>query len=129
MDEFRVVAGEDGYELEARVLAVGRDLLVVISGGELPHVGAVSIAQPRPSLRDPSKTSATASVFCLLGHKEDGIAKATAEILAARLDTNVVVTAGAHWQDLTSDGIAAVLKNASRLVDKILAKLGRHPNL
>lgn len=73
--EFHLKTRESSYNIEAHVRLIGQDLLVAISGGEKPHIGAVSVAQPRPSLKDPKHTSATASVICLIGHKEDEIAK------------------------------------------------------
>ena len=57
------------YDLEASVQKIGENLLVAIWGGELPHIGAVAIAQPRPSLKDPDRISSTASVFCLAYEK------------------------------------------------------------
>jgi hypothetical protein len=47
---------------------VGADLVVTIGGGSRPHVGAVAVAQPRPSLKGDGTVSATASVIALLGH-------------------------------------------------------------
>ncbi len=117
------------YDLEASVQKIGENLLVAIWGGELPHIGAVAIAQPRPSLKDPDRISSTASVFCLVGHKEDDLAKATAEILAATLNTTVVVTAGIHWDNLDAGGIRKVLQNSEILIDLLLqetASLSSH---
>ena len=114
---------EKEYNLEASIQRVGGDLLVAIWGGERPHIGAVAVAQPRPSLRDPQSTSATASVFCLVGHKEDELAKAASEILASVLNTTVVVTAGIHWDDLSPEGIQRVVKNSEILIDLILERL------
>ena len=121
--EFTVVTNEGSYDLEAGVRLIGEDLLVAIWGGERPHIGAVSMAQPRPSLKDPEATSATASVFCLLGHKEDELAKAASEVLAAALNTAVVVTAGIHWDNIEPEGIQKVIRNSKILVDLILDKL------
>lgn len=121
--EFAVATREGSYDLEASVRRIGEDLLVAIWGGEKPHIGAVSVAQPRPSLRDPAVTSATASVICLLGHKEDDLAKAAAEILAATLNTQVVVTAGIHWDDLDEAGIQQVIRNSQILVELILERI------
>lgn len=83
--QFQVKTEEDAYNLEAAVLRVGVDWLVSIWGGVKPHIGAVAVAQPRPSLKDKEVTSATASVFCFLGHKEDVIVKEASEKLAASL--------------------------------------------
>jgi hypothetical protein len=112
------------YVLEAEALRIGPDILVYIWGGERPHIGAVAAAQPRPSLADANRTSATASVLCYVGHKEDGVAKEVAETLAARFDTNVVVTAGIHWDDLPADGIKTVLARCREITDALVQGLG-----
>jgi len=120
---FNVKTNEGTYDLEASITFIGQDLLVAIWGGEKPHIGSVAVAQPRPSLKDPNVTSATASVFCFVGHKEDELAKAASEILAAALNTQVVVTAGIHWDNLSYQGIQKVVRNSEILIDLILDKL------
>jgi len=120
---FKIKTNEGAYDLEASVRLIGQDLLVAIWGGEKPHIGAVAIAQPRPSLKDPEITSATASVICLPGHKEDELAKAVSEILAAALNTPVVVTAGIHWDNISKGGIQKVIENSKILVDLILERI------
>ena len=121
--DFTVKTNEGVYDLEAGVRLIGQDLLVAIWGGEKPHIGAVSVAQPRPSLKYPEVMSATASVICLPGHKEDELAKAASEILAAALNTPVVVTAGIHWDNISKDGIQKVIENSKILVDLILERI------
>ncbi len=128
MTAVTVKTTEGLYDLEASVRRIGENLLVAIWGGELPHIGAVAVAQPRPSLQDPDRISSTASVFCLLGHKEDDLAKAVAEILAAALNTTVVVTAGIHWDNLDAEGISRVLQNSEILIDLILQKTASFPS-
>jgi hypothetical protein len=118
--EFTTRTETGAYDLTANVRRIGRDLLVAIWGGEKPHIGAVAVAQPRPSLKDPDVTSATASVICYVGHKEDDLVKASAEILAAVLNTRVVVTAGIHWDNLDQKGIDTILKNSKAIVEMIL---------
>lgn len=109
--------------LEARWLWAGADLLVLVTGGQRPHLGAVAMAAPRPSLADPETTSATTSVFCYPGHKEDELAKALAQRLAAGLGVKVTVAAGAHWDHLTGEDIAQVRANALALGDLLLVAL------
>jgi hypothetical protein len=89
-------------------VAMGNDLCVVIAGGELPHLGAVAVAQARPSLQDKTKLSATTSVITLLGHKEDVVATRVAHALAARLNKNVVVCCGIHVDDIRPDELMFV---------------------
>lgn len=117
--EFHIRTDEGEYEVEAHVRSIGRDLLVAVSGGEEPHIGAVAMAQPRPSLKEPRRTSATASVFCYPGHKEDDLAKHAAERLAAAFNTRVVVTAGIHWDNLSEEGIRKVVENCGVLLDLV----------
>ncbi len=121
--EFTINTNEGEYDLAASVRQIGQDILVAIWGGDKPHIGAVAMAQPRPSLRDPDVTSSTASVFAYVGHKEDELAKAAAEILAATLKTNVVVAAGIHWDNLPPEGIQRVIENSNILVEMILEKM------
>jgi len=111
------------YDLTANVRLIGQDILVAIWGGEKPHIGAVAVAQPRPSLKNADVTSATASVICYLGHKEDELVKAAGEILAAAFKTNVVVVAGIHWDNLDEKAILRIIKNSEILVDLILGKI------
>ncbi len=123
MEEFTLKTNEGEYDIEAYVRLIGRDLFVAIWGGERPHIGAVAVAQPRPSLKDPEVISSNASVFCFLGHKEDDLAKAVGEILAAALNTNVIVTAGIHWDNLDETGIGKVTRNSKILVEMVLDRV------
>ena len=124
--DFTLQTATGKYDLEGYVRLIGTDLLVAIWGGERPHIGAVAIALPRPSLKDPLKGSATVSVFCFLGHKEDELAKRAAEKLSAALQTSVTVTAGIHWDGITQAGIRQVLKNSEKLVELILDRMLQH---
>ena len=123
--EFRIKTKEDVYRLEAFVMEIGNDLLVAIWGGERPHIGAVAVAQPRPSLRDQSAVSATVSVFCYVGHKDDVIAKEAAERLSAALNRNTTVTAGIHWDNINEAGIKTIVENSRQLVNMILDEMSR----
>ena len=114
---------ENGLELKARALWAGEDLVVVLTGGEKPHVGAVAAAQPRPGLADAAKTSADASVITYGGHKEDLLARSTALELASALGVKVVVTAGAHWDNLDAEGIATVESLARKITARLIAFL------
>lgn len=107
------------WVIEARAFRIGEDVLVSIYGGEKPHIGAVAAAQPRPSLADPARSSATASVLAYVGHKEDEVAKRAAERLAALLGTRVVVTAGIHWDNIDAQGIATVTERCEEILRKL----------
>lgn len=109
-------AGAGALRVEVQAQWVGADLVVTIGGGTKAHVGAVAIAQPRPSLKGDGRVSATASVITLLGHKEDELARWAALHLAAKLNRTVVVTAGIHIDDASIDQIIQLDADARRLV-------------
>lgn len=114
---------EPDYVVEAEAVRIGPDILVYVWGGERPHIGAVAAAQPRPSLADPSKTSATASVLSYVGHKEDGVAKEMAEAISARFNTNAVVTAGIHWDNLPADGVQIIVDRCQDILGQLIDAL------
>ncbi len=120
MKEFLISIGEGLYEIKAVGRPVGGDLIVSISGGTKPHIGAVAIGLPRPSLREPSVISSTSSVFTLVGHKEDTIAKRASERLAAGLNTVVVVTVGIHIDEISEEGIQKMVQTCDEVINSIL---------
>jgi len=119
IEYFQVQEGE--YPINAMWQRIGEDYLLSVWGGKA-HIGAVAMAQPRPSLENPARLSATASVFCYIGHKEDEPAKRISEKLAAALGTKVVVAAGLHWDNISPDGIKQVVRNVDALSELILAQ-------
>jgi gallate decarboxylase subunit D len=94
---------------------------VNVLGGSVPHIGAVAVGIPRPSLARPGRRSATTSVLALVGHKDDELARSMATELACGLGMTVVVTAGVHLPHARASDIAAVLRNASDAAKAILA--------
>lgn len=122
MKRFLVEISKDRFKIHGLVQEVGQDILVSIWGGTQPHIGAVGIAIPRPSLKNEKKWSATSSNFTFIGHKEDTLVKTISERLAARLRINVVVTAGIHWDGISFKEIKAIQNLTQKLSDQILEK-------
>ncbi|MCK5551656.1 MAG: hypothetical protein KAJ09_00835 [Deltaproteobacteria bacterium] len=123
MKRFRVAHQEGPYRIHAEVLFVGDDLVVSIWGGSKPHVGAVALSIPRPSLENPAKISSTSSVLTRLGHKEDEIVKKVAENISAALNKVVVVSAGIHWNNIPDEGIGTIQSICETLTDQLINKV------
>lgn len=123
MRRFLVEISKGRFKIHGFVQEVGQDILVSIWGGTQPHIGAVGMAIPRPSLKDEKKWSATSSNFTFVGHKEDILVKNISEKLAAQLKRNVVVTAGVHWDGMTSKEIKTIRNLAQKISDRILKKI------
>lgn len=118
IDYFQIREGK--FPVSASLQHIGEDYLLSIWGGKA-HIGAVAMAQPRASLSQPGRISATASVFCYLGHKEDEIVKRISEKMASALGARVVVTAGLHWDNISPDEIDQIVHNVDALVELILS--------
>ena len=128
-NEIYVCTQAQSFVIEARAFQIGADILVSIWGGERPHIGAVAAAQPRPSLADENRRSASCSVLTYLGHKEDEIVKLVSEQLAANLDTHVVVTAGIHWDELGQNEIRIIKSRIEEIICQLTAKLKKQEYL
>lgn len=109
----------DKFPVEALLQRIGDEVLLSIWGGKA-HIGAVAMAQPRPSLSDPEKISSTVSVFCYTGHKEDDIAKKAAGEIASALSVRTVVAAGLHWENLSQTDVLKVVEIVEALIKKII---------
>jgi hypothetical protein len=119
MKKFELSTSGGKYPIHSISILLGEDLLTCLWGGTKPHIGAIALALPRPSSADPTVTSSTASVLTMLGHKEDMMVKAVAELLSSRLNKNVVVTAGIHWDHLNETAIREIEDNCALLADMI----------
>ena len=77
----------------------------------------------RESLREGGEPSASASVLCVTGHKEDELARQTALRFAARLNCRVLVSAGLHIDRAAERDIALLLDNCRAALDLALERL------
>ena len=123
MYSFNVAAGEGAHRVEVWGALLGVDLCLCIGGGEKPHIGAAALAVSRESLRGDGGISASASVLCVPGHKEDELARETALRFAAGLDCRVLVSAGLHIDRGTEADISLLLGNCRTALELALEKL------
>lgn len=112
----------DRIKINVKAFLVGEDLCVIISGGDSPHIGCVTLSVPRPSLSDLDRNSATTSILNLLGHKDDEAAKYVSHTLSSRLNRNVVVTCGIHVDNITSEEIQVTISLLKELTDTLIEK-------
>ena len=121
MNEY--AASVAGQPLRLRCVRMGEDICLTLCGGEREHMGAVAVAQPRPSRADPARTSATASVVALPGHQEDMLARELALKVAATLNVAVCVACGIHLRHPTPAMLDEALTASRDLVDAFLAEM------
>jgi len=122
----RVVDSDSGRVLDAWVREIGDDVVVVVGGGDRPHVGCVVLAVPSPG-RGASGFAPSCSVLTIPPHKEEPIARAVAECVCRRLGRVTVVTAGVHEDDIDRDGITTYLRLGEELGEAVAANLAKEP--
>ncbi len=120
---FHFSAGAGRHRVWGAAFLSHGGLVVTLVGGEVPHVGAVAVSIPRPSLSNARMRSATTSVLAIPGHKEDELARPLAAELACALGRTTVVVAGIHIRRARQEDIERVVGNAGRALEAIIAKV------
>ena len=121
--QLKVSEGKGKYKVDLFALKTFEGLIILATGGEKPHVGAVAIAIPRPSLKNPKRTSVTTSTFTLVGHKDDEIAKIVAEAIAKEFNEVTVVVAGIHIEKAQEKDINQLVANTKKAVKNLIHEL------
>lgn len=106
--------------VEMAVYDTGEGIIVHLTGGDKPHVGAVVLSIPRPSLTDAGRLSCNSYVLPVLGHRDDELAREVGEMLCRRLGQRVVVVAGIHVEGAGTDEIEKVVAGAVELAERFL---------
>lgn len=97
-------------------IEVGRDMLIIIKGGEA-HIGAVSTAYP--VRKDPFLVKVeTTSVP---GHKEHLLSEKFARHCTEQLHRSVTVVMGIHFDGLSMDEINTIVTITESMVESFLA--------
>jgi hypothetical protein len=113
------------YRLQGTIIFLDNDDVIVVVTGGRDHIGAISLAVPRPSLFDQNRLSAESSVLTMLGHKEDELVKYVSEKIASTTGRNVVVIAGVHYDGLARDDLEIVRKQWVVLTEKIIIHINQ----
>jgi len=118
-------AGTGRFLVRLLVTVTGNGLVAQLMGGEEPHIGAVVLSVPRPSLATPGVLGSNSFVLPLVGHKDDEIAKPVAQEIAVNYGRPVVVVAGIHVEDASSEDIEQLTVNCWKTVQLLLENIKR----
>jgi hypothetical protein len=129
MDVIFQLSETDPTALRVTVAEVGADLLVVVDGGDRPHIGAVSIGIPHPSMHDLQETSSTVSVFNLTGHRDDRVSSPLAREIAREFGRTTVAVAGIHIDEADDDAVNGVLARMKDMRGDVIAGIRDKLNL
>lgn len=112
--------GEGRCKISLTLQDTGDGINGLLIGGDKPHIGGVVLALPRPSLRGEG-WSADVFITPVPGHKDVEVARMVADSLARELRCSVVVTAGIHTDNLSSEELNQIISHCDILIKAALA--------
>lgn len=99
--------------IEAWLTWRGKDLLVTVTGGDAAHIGSVSVCRMcggEPRLEK----------ILLPAHRDDVVGDKFAQALAQRLNTTVCVVSGIHFDGVSKQDIAEIVRASDEMLVRIL---------
>lgn len=111
-----------GKLLRLQAFCVGEDWCVICSGGERPHVGAVSLSQAYCSYG--GKPTADLSCVSVHGHKDTELGNLLARHIAKTTGKNAAVICGIHYDDLNHEQIGEIVALCREMCDIALKSDG-----
>ncbi|WP_180994754.1 hypothetical protein [Clostridium sp. chh4-2] len=115
MDEMKMdfTAEQGRIKTEAHLTEAGNDLLVFLSGGDTPHIGAAVCCDAGGNVREAA----------LPEHKDQVVMKIMAERLSRAVGCNVCVAGGIHIDGITKEQIHTVMELCERLTSEIIGSI------
>ncbi len=107
MEELKVK--KKGIYISAKVVYVQDDILILVYGGDKPHIGSCLLANQR-ELKS----------ICFKHHKDDILLGIMANKLKKHTSKNICLTGGVHIDGITKKQIQVVLKLGEKLAKKIV---------
>ena len=101
------------WKVDLNSFEMGDDLVLMLTGGNKPHIGAVALAIPY-------KQTSSASLLSVYGHKDGEIAKPLAEKVSKEIKKTVIVIVGIHLDNATKEDIEKLINNSNSEVEKFL---------
>lgn len=114
--------GEGRVKIDLQALLTGQGIQILVTGGEKPHIGAVVLSVPRPSLSGKG-ISCDSWITPVLGHKDNIIAQELSEFLCKKINQVVVVSAGVHISNAQPHELELIIENVKSLSHELLSNL------
>ncbi|UPT77782.1 hypothetical protein MN086_01235 [Sulfurovum sp. XGS-02] len=105
-----ISVGEGRYSVRLKSHKIGKDRLVIITGGEEEHIGSATLIESKRHLKTMIKN----------GHKDHIVSEKTANIIYDRMGEDLLVICGIHIDDASKEEIDILVRNATACVEKFL---------
>ena len=107
-----ISAGEGRYSVRLQSYNVGKDMLIVITGGEEDHIGSATLIEKKDHLQTIIKK----------GHQDHVIPERMANIIYDTIRKDLLVVCGIHIDDASKEEIDILVDNAQECVSLFIAK-------
>lgn len=102
-----------GFLLTADVTLLNTGIHILLTGGYQSHIGSLSAARPRENPR----------TLTFPGHREQAVSEQWAAALAHRLNAPAAVVCGIHYDDLSREDLARLLRLLDEMLEEVLSSL------
>ena len=102
--------GKGRYTVTLESHKIGKDRLVIITGGEEEHIGSATLIEEKGHLQTISKK----------GHKDHIVSERMANIIYDKIGKDLLVVCGIHIDDASKEEIDILMDNAQACVDIFL---------
>ena len=106
-----LIRNYEAADLSLIAYMLGKDLHVSVFGGDVPHIGAVSVWDP-----DAGEVKA----ISLPGHKEQVITDKIARAVGTGANVRICVEAGMHYDHFSKEVLNQVEWAADRIIEDLL---------
>ncbi len=110
-----ISAGEGRYTVTLESYKIGKDRLVIITGGEEKHIGSATLIEEKGHLQTMIKK----------GHKDHIISEKMANIIYDKIGKDLLVVCGIHIDDASKEEIDILVDNTQVCVDRLLSQLAK----
>jgi len=104
-----ITSGEGKYQVTLEPIKIGNDLLLILKGGQKPHIGGIVICE---SNKKPQ-------VIKLGSHYDHIVLEPLAIIACEKYGVTVTAVGGIHIDNATKEEIEFIVDNCNKLHDKI----------
>ena len=104
--------GEGRYHVRLESYDIGKDMLIIVTGGEENHIGSVTLIEAKSHLQTMIKK----------GHQDHVISEKIANIIYDTIGEDLLVICGIHIDDASKEEIDILVDNAQMCVDKFIEK-------
>lgn len=92
--------------IKLNAVEMGEDLCVIVTGGDKPHLGAVTVGSKQSEV----------NTFCFPHHKENLVTELLYSLITDTFDQNVVVCCGIHVDNINKEEIDTVISLCSEMI-------------